>query len=150
MAIVLRILSVVELCLCLLLALSGHRSEGRCPNHTLNLVAFVPCYDDTSLEWSESQCDVFVYSAAQLAADHINRDPSILSNVTVDIRPLYGHEVRLVSRARPLEKQGSGQTRIAVCFSKGLAPESLKVVFRLHPKLFVDTAKKFCESVRSS
>ena len=83
-----RVLLAVELCLCLLLALSGHRSEGRCPNHTLNLVAFVPCYDDTSLEWSESQCDVFVYSAAQLAADHINGDPTILSSVSVEIQAL--------------------------------------------------------------
>ena len=54
----------------------------------LNLVAFVPCYDDTSLEWNDSQCDVFVYSAAQLAADHINTHPTILINATVKIQAL--------------------------------------------------------------
>ena len=96
-----RVLLALELCLCLLLALSGHRSEGRCPNHTLNLVAFVPCYDDTSLEWSDSQCDVFVYSAAQLAADHINTHPSVLSNTTVEIQALVPL-VQVTTRLRGL------------------------------------------------
>ena len=53
------------------------RKDGRCASSKFTLLAFVPCYDQAgaALRTKDGdQCDVLTYAAAQLAADHTNRD----------------------------------------------------------------------------
>ena len=78
-----------SLALCALLTIVL-RSDGRCASSKLTLLAFVPCYDlaGAALRAKDGdQCDVLTYAAAQLAADHINRDSSILGNTTLELMP---------------------------------------------------------------
>lgn len=62
--------------------------ERQCPNKTLSILAFVPCRPEESVFR-----DSLVYSAAQLAADHLNDYSSLLADVAVKITPLNGRDV---------------------------------------------------------
>ena len=86
------------LSLALLDAASGQ--SRRCPrNGTLNVLAHVPCespYETSDPEpVGSGQCDVLVYTAARLAADHLNEQSSLLANlnITVQILPLDDENV---------------------------------------------------------
>ena len=70
----------------------GQRLRG-CPRETLSITAFVPCIS-ASDPAELYACDKFVHSAAQLAADHLNALPSLLTNVTVNITAMDGQNVR--------------------------------------------------------
>lgn len=62
-----------------------------CPQETLSVFASVPpCHDRNDGDSGALSCDFFVSAAAQLAAEHLNQQSSLLANINVTIKVLDG------------------------------------------------------------
>ena len=70
-----------------------HASRVDCQKVTdIVFVGFFPCdRDDSNFTAPENmnKCDLLVEAAAFLAVDRVNNDPSILSNITLRLLPIY-------------------------------------------------------------
>ena len=49
-----------------------------CLRSAIKFLSFSPCINGSEIRGSPGECDIFAYPAALLAAEHINRNPSIL------------------------------------------------------------------------
>ena len=70
--------------------------EVNCQNVSeIVFISFFPCFrnDSTDSEFSPlerlGECDLLAEAAAYLAVDRVNEDPTILPNITLQIRPVY-------------------------------------------------------------
>ena len=63
-----------------------------CENVTeIVFVGFFPCLRNANFVTSEklSQCDLLAEAAAYLAVERVNQDPTILTNITLRLHPIY-------------------------------------------------------------
>ena len=64
----------------------GQFTVRHCPQEHLRIVSPIPHCEI----FRTIACDPFLYSAAQLAGDHLNLNSTLLDNVTVQVNPADG------------------------------------------------------------